>query len=260
MDRRSATPGSLIACRTLEPWNPQTLGPSKSPARIAGMFDDIAGRYDLLNHVLSVGLDRSWRARALASLSLTGRETLLDICAGTADVGLAARRGSRGAARVIALDFAGAMLRVARGKVQRSGLLRSIHLVQADATRLPLPDASVDAATIAFGIRNVEVPSQACEEIARVLRGRGRLAILEFGVPSMPGLRGPYLWYFRHVLPRIGRAVSGHASAYAYLPASVDRFPPAVEFAHTLERAGLAEVRIRPLTGGIVNLYTAVKP
>ena len=239
---------------------PSNLGTSKAPARIAGMFDAIAGRYDLLNRLLSAGLDSSWRTRALASLDLTGRETLLDLCTGTADVGLAARRGPHSAAHVIGLDFSGAMLRVAQGKIRHRQLSRSIHLIQADATRLPLPDHSVDAVTIAFGVRNIEEPSRAAAEICSVLRHRGRLAILEFGVPSLPGLRNLYLWYFRRVLPRVGCVLSGHASAYTYLPASVDAFPRPAEFARTLSDAGLADVGIRPLTGGIVNLYTAAKP
>ncbi len=231
--------------------------PDKSPDRIAGMFDAIAPRYDLLNHVLSAGIDRHWRSIAIRSLRLSGRDTVVDVCTGTADLALAARDG--GAARVIGIDFAGAMLQLGHKKVQAAGAGRAITLARGDAMRLPLPDGCADAATVAFGIRNVQRPEVACRELARVLRPGGRLAILEFGVPRIPGMRGLYLWYFSHVLPRIGRAVSGHNAAYSYLPASVGTFPPPSEFQATLRSAGFDEVRADPLTLGIVYLYSAVK-
>ena len=237
--------------------------PDKSPDRIAGMFDAIAPRYDLLNHLLSAGIDRRWRAAAIRSLQLTGRETLLDVCSGTADVALESRRGRPsgrpGAARVLGVDFSGAMLAIGLQKVRAAGESGHIALVRGDAMRLPAADRSVDAVTIAFGIRNVQRPDVACAEIARVLRPRGRLAILEFGVPPLPGIKPLYLWYFTHVLPRVGRAISGHGAAYSYLPASVGTFAPPSEFIETLRRAGFSEVRADPLTFGIVYLYTAVR-
>ena len=229
--------------------------PDKTPDRIAGMFDAIAPRYDLLNHVLSAGIDRRWRARAIRSLSLTGREMLLDVCTGTADVALQARD----AARVVGVDFAPAMLSYGRRKLRAAGEDRRIALVRGDATRLPMRDGTVDAATVAFGIRNVERPELACAEMARVMRRGGRLAILEFGVPRVPGISTLYLWYFKYLLPSVGRMVSGHTAAYAYLPASVGTFPPPPEFMAILERAGFADVRADPLTFGIVYLYTATK-
>ncbi|HXD21266.1 MAG TPA: bifunctional demethylmenaquinone methyltransferase/2-methoxy-6-polyprenyl-1,4-benzoquinol methylase UbiE [Vicinamibacterales bacterium] len=231
--------------------------PDKSPARIAGMFDAIAPRYDLLNHLLSAGIDRRWRAAAIRSLQLTGRETLLDICCGTADVALEARRARPAAACVVGVDFSGAMLALGLRKVLAAGESGRVTLLRGDAMRLPAADRSVDAATIAFGIRNVQRPEAACAEIARVLRPGGRLAILEFGVPRIPGIKPVYLWYFTHVLPRIGRAISGHGAAYSYLPASVGTFAPPAEFVETLRRAGFSDVRADPLTFGIVYLYTA---
>src|SRR6476646_5744586 len=133
-----------------------STAPDKAPDRIAGMFDAIAPRYDLLNHVLSAGIDRRWRTRAIASLHLTGRETVLDVCTGTADVALAARAG--GAARVVGVDFAGAMLDLGHGKVKAAGEAGHIALMRGDAMRLPVASASADAATVAFGIRNVQRP------------------------------------------------------------------------------------------------------
>lgn len=227
----------------------------KRADRIASMFDAIAPRYDLLNHLLSGGIDRRWRTRAIDSLQLTGGEVLLDVCTGTADVALQAT----GARRVLGIDFAAAMLRIGREKVLAAGQGRRIGLTRGDATRLPVSTGTVDAVTVAFGIRNVEQPERACEEMARVLRHGGRLAILEFGVPRVPGVRQLYLWYFKYVLPLIGRAVSGHHVAYSYLPASVGSFPPPREFAALLAGAGFADVQAVPLTFGIVYLYTAVR-
>ena len=231
--------------------------PDKAPQKIAGMFDAIAGRYDLLNTVLSGGLDRYWRRRAIASLKLTGRERLLDICAGTADVAIGAARRSSGAARVVGVDFSGSMLAHGLVKVKANGLLDRIQLIRGDAMALPAASNSVDAVTIAFGIRNVQRPETACKELLRVLRPGGRLAILEFGLPVIPAVRPLYLWYFNHVLPRIGRAVSGHDAAYSYLPASVGTFQFGEDFARILRDAGFSHVNASPLAFGIVYLYTA---
>jgi demethylmenaquinone methyltransferase/2-methoxy-6-polyprenyl-1,4-benzoquinol methylase len=234
--------------------------PDKSPDRIAGMFDAIAPRYDLLNRLLSAGIDRWWRKRAIDSLQLTGREVLVDVATGTADVALEAcapRRGSARAARVVGVDFARAMLALGVGKVAAAGESQHIVLVHGDAMRLPVASGSADAVTIAFGIRNVQAASVACAEMARVLKPGGRLAILEFGVPRVPGVSGLYQWYFRAVLPRVGRMISGHTGAYSYLPASVGTFTPPAEFARMLESAGFGSVRADPLTIGIVYLYTA---
>lgn len=219
------------------------------------MFDAIAPRYDLLNHLLSAGIDRRWRIRAIRTLQLTGRETLIDVCTGTADIALAAH----GAARVVGVDFAGAMLGVGLQKVRRAGEDRRISLVRGDALRLPVADASAEAVTIGFGIRNVQKADVGCAEMARVLKRGGRLAILEFGMPRVPGVRALYEWYFNRVLPFIGRRISGHGGAYSYLPASVGSFPPPEEFVTVLRQAGFSDVRAVPLTFGIVYLYTAVK-
>jgi demethylmenaquinone methyltransferase / 2-methoxy-6-polyprenyl-1,4-benzoquinol methylase len=235
--------------------------PDKTPDRIAGMFDAIAPRYDLLNHLLSAGIDKRWRASAIRSLQLTGCETLVDVATGTADVALQARRASPGgAARVLGVDFAGAMLALGLAKVRAAGETRRIALVRGDAMQLPVASASADAVTISFGIRNVQQPDMACREMARVLRPGGRLAILEFGVPRIPGVSTLYLWYFKQVLPQIGRLISGHTGAYSYLPASVGTFPPPDEFMKILRQSGFAEVRAVPLTLGIVYLYVGRKP
>ena len=230
----------------------------RDPRRIEAMFDAIARRYDLLNHLLSAGLDRRWRARAISALHLSGRERLLDLCAGTADMMIAAlTRPRSGAAVAIGLDFSAAML--ARAQTKLGARKLPATLVRGDASLIPVASTAVDVVTIAFGIRNVQDQPAACAEAYRVLREGGRIAILEFGVPWVPGVRSAYLWYFRSVLPWIGRAVSRHSEAYSYLPASVGTFPPVAEFAARLSAAGFNHVRASPLSFGIVYLYTATK-
>ena len=234
--------------------------PDKSPAKIAGMFDAIAGRYDLLNMVLSGGLDRYWRRCAIASLKLTGRERLLDVCTGTADVAIGAARRRNGAARVVGVDFSGAMLVHGLEKVRQLSLADRVQLIRGDAMNLPVESGSVHAATIAFGIRNVQRPEVACGELVRVLRPGGRIAILEFGTPGSRIFGPVYSWYSRHILPRIGRAVSRHDAAYTYLPESIGAFPYGDEFARILNVAGFSQVQARPFMFGAVYLYTAQKP
>lgn len=224
------------------------------------MFDAIATRYDFLNHTLSAGLDRLWRRRAIRELALTGRERLVDICTGTADLAVEAATYRSGHAReVIGLDFAGEMIRLGSHKLRRRGLQGRVRLARADAMRLPLGDASCDAATVAFGLRNVADVGLACREIARVLRPQGRVAILEFAMPTAPAIGSLYRWYFRHVLPNLGRLVSHHRDAYAYLPASVGEFSTPPEFADTVRRAGFEAVRAVPLSLGVVYLYVATR-
>lgn len=233
---------------------------SREPARIAGMFDAIARRYDTLNHLLSAGLDRRWRRRTVRALALTGRERMLDMCTGTADLAIAAVTAPDGqAADVIGIDFSGEMLRYGAAKIAAARLGQRIHIARGDATAIPVGDASVDVATVAFGIRNVLDPVGACGEFYRVLRPGGRLAVLEFGAPRIPGMRAAYLWYFKRVLPRIGALVSKHPEAYAYLPASVLDFPTGDAFVAMLERAGFQSVRYERLSLGIVCLYLGTK-
>jgi demethylmenaquinone methyltransferase/2-methoxy-6-polyprenyl-1,4-benzoquinol methylase len=232
--------------------------PSKDPTRIARMFDAISPRYDLLNHLLSAGFDVRWRRQAIRALALNGREVVLDLCTGTADLAVAAATASRGgAARVVGVDFAAAMLELGLAKIRARGLGHRVTLVRGDATDIPLADSSVDAAMIAFGIRNVDDPGRAGAELARVIRPGGRLAILEFGIPWLPVIRSLYLWYFRRVLPAVGRLISRHDDAYSYLPESVSTFPEPAAFSALLGRAGFTRIEARPLSLGVVYLYLA---
>jgi demethylmenaquinone methyltransferase/2-methoxy-6-polyprenyl-1,4-benzoquinol methylase len=232
---------------------------TKSPDRIAGMFDAIAGRYDFLNHLLSAGIDRRWRKRAIRALRLTGTERVLDLCTGTADLAIAAVDARPGAARVVGVDFAAAMLKVGAAKLHERHIDRSVTLIRGDASRIPVATASMDAVTVAFGIRNVENTALACAEMFRALAPGGRLAILEFAMPTTPLIRGAYQWYFNRVLPGVGRLISRHNAAYAYLPASVGAFATPGQFAGVLAAAGFDDVRTAPLTFGIAYLFTAVK-
>ena len=225
--------------------------------QVQQMFSAIAGRYDLLNHVLSGGADFWWWWRMARASGAAPGKRFLDVAAGTGDSSLAlARRG----AEVVSTDFTHAMLRLGPAKFARKGFAQLIWASSdADAQRLPFRDASFDGIAICYGIRNVENRPLAYAEFLRVLRPGGQLTILEFSTPVLPGLKAFYDWYSLRVLPRIGRWISGDASAYTYLPESIRTFPGQSALGAELEQAGFREVRWRNLTGGIVALHTAVK-
>jgi demethylmenaquinone methyltransferase/2-methoxy-6-polyprenyl-1,4-benzoquinol methylase len=221
------------------------------------MFSSIAPRYDLLNHLLSVNIDRLWRRWAVDRLAWEDdpEGLFLDNCAGTLDLAneLAGRAGFRG--RVIGSDFTFAMLRAGVHKVRN----RPVAPICADALALPYPDGSFSGVTVGFGVRNVADLDGGLREMARVLRPGKRLVILEFTTPAWQPFRGLYFFYFLRVLPLVGRLVSQHGSAYSYLPESVLRFPEPPELARRMERAGFARVGWKRLTGGIVALHWGEK-
>lgn len=221
------------------------------------MFGAIAPRYDLLNHLLSLNIDRRWRRRAVDCLLESGpaRGCYLDACAGTLDLALeiATRRGFRG--EVIATDFSRPMLEHGRPKVRG----RPIRTACADALVLPFADATFDGVTVGFGVRNLASLDAGLREFARVLRPGGRLVVLEFTVPARGPVRTLYMLYFLRILPWVGRMVSRHDSAYAYLPASVLEFPSPGVFAERMEFAGFRDVRWRTLTAGIAALHVGTR-
>ena len=234
---------------------PASAPPRERAAAVRGMFGAIAPRYDLLNHLLSLNIDRLWRRRTVARL-LAGQPpdgVYLDACAGTLDLSLALARRPAFGGRIVAADFSLPMLE--RGAAKLRG--QPISPVCGDALRLPFPDGAFDGAMIAFGVRNLADLDGGLREFARVLRPGGRLAVLEFTTPSWQPFRALYLAYFRHILPWIGRLVSRHGSAYSYLPASVLAFPPPAELAARLESAGFTVVRWERWTGGIAALHLA---
>lgn len=225
--------------------------------QVQQMFSAIAGRYDVLNHVLSGGVDFWWWWRMARASGAGPGKRFLDVAAGTGDSSLAlARRG----AEVVSTDFTHAMLRLGPPKFARKGLADRIWASSdADAQRLPFRDASFDGLTICYGIRNVEARPRAYAEFLRVLKPGGQLTILEFSTPVVPGLKALYDWYSRRVLPRIGAWISGDAEAYTYLPESIRGFPDQQALAAELKAAGFQAVRWTNLTGGIVALHTGTR-
>ena len=222
------------------------------------MFDAIAPRYDMLNRLMSFGMDRGWRRHAVAR-ALEGRpSTILDAGAGTFDLGLEIWRRSAHPPRVIALDFAGQMLAHGMARVRRAGA--EVRAVQGDALRLPLASDSVDAVVSAFLLRNLDSLPRAWDSFARVLRPGGVLVILEITPMRTPLFRQLFRLYFHRWIPWIGRRLSGHAVAYDWLPQSVDDFPSAEELASQMEAAGFVDVRFRRRGLGAVAVHVARRP
>jgi demethylmenaquinone methyltransferase / 2-methoxy-6-polyprenyl-1,4-benzoquinol methylase len=215
------------------------------------MFTAIAPRYDFLNHLLSLNVDRSWRRAAVARLGWEAKPdgTYLDLCAGTLDLAaeLARRHGFRG--RVVGADFAVPMLARGRQKAPRA------VPVAADALQLPFPGARFDGALVGFGVRNLADIDRGLREVARILKPGARFVILEFSTPRFAPLRALYLFYFRRILPAIGRLVSKHRDAYTYLPESVLAFPAPEALTERLRAAGFTRVGFERLTGGICALH-----
>ena len=223
--------------------------------RVRGMFARIAGRYDLLNHVLSGNTDRRWRRRVARRLrgSLKPGARVLDVACGTGDLALAVSEAAP-EARVAGLDFCRPMLEIARRKAAAAG--GAIPFVEGDALRLPFGDGSFEAATIAFGLRNLSDVEAGLGELRRVLAPGGSVAILEFSRPVVPGFRALFQLYFHRVLPLVGGLVSGSRGAYEYLPDSVSKFPDQQRLAGMMRDAGFEDVRFENLTGGVAALHT----
>jgi demethylmenaquinone methyltransferase/2-methoxy-6-polyprenyl-1,4-benzoquinol methylase len=222
------------------------------------MFSAIAPTYDLLNRLLSFGVDARWRRNLVAHLPAEGPR-VLDLACGTGDVALEAALARRGSL-VCGVDFSLPMLRRARTKSAQQGLANRILLQNASAEDLPFRSAAFDAVTMAFGIRNVVRRERALGEIFRVLKPGGRALILDFSLPPNPLIRAAYGFYFRRLLPLVGGLISGNFAAYRYLPESVAEFPPRQEFVHSMEGQGYAEVGWEDLTLGVATLYRGVRP
>ncbi|MCA9846652.1 MAG: ubiquinone/menaquinone biosynthesis methyltransferase [Dehalococcoidia bacterium] len=232
-------------------------GGSDRAAYVRQMFGEISHRYDLVNRVMTVGQDQSWRRLAASQIVRPG-DTVLDAGTGTGDLAFACL--DAGASRVVGIDVAGPMLEQARAKSQKRRVDEVSGFSLGDATRLPLPDASVDAWCSAFVVRNIPDLPAAFSEAYRVLKPGGRLAVLE--IPRMePGLLRPFARiHFRHVVPRIGRAITGHSSAYRYLPVSVDHFLAPRELTELLRETGFVVTQVRMLMFRTVAMHVAVKP
>jgi demethylmenaquinone methyltransferase/2-methoxy-6-polyprenyl-1,4-benzoquinol methylase len=222
------------------------------------MFGQIAGRYDFLNHLLSLNIDRYWRWRTVRKVPPTGEAPILDLCTGTGDLAIAYRKAGEGRAPVVGADFCHEMLVIGRQKgFERHG----IEFVEADAMRLPFPSDHFQIVSVAFGLRNVADTDRGLREMVRVCRPGGKVAVLEFSSPRWQPFRGVYQWYFRNVLPKIGQMLARNQfDAYGYLPQSVSEFPDGPALADRLRAAGLESVTFHPLTLGVATLYVGVKP
>jgi demethylmenaquinone methyltransferase/2-methoxy-6-polyprenyl-1,4-benzoquinol methylase len=227
-------------------------------AYVQQIFSEIAPRYDLLNHLLSFNIDKGWRRKALNALDWRRQSggRYLDLCAGTLDVGAALIRETDFTGTVIGADFAVPMLRQGEGKAPRARL----SPVGADALALPLADASIDGAIVAFGIRNVADLDAGLREVRRVLKPSSRFVILEFSTPRSPLVRAAYHAYFHHLLPIVGRVISGHRSAYRYLPASVAHFPTEERLSIAMRAAGFHAVHFQRLTLGVAAIHVGEAP
>lgn len=236
------------------------LSVDKSADRVRRMFGQIARRYDLLNRLLSLGVDRSWRRRTVRRVAPQGRAPILDVCTGTADLALAYWRQNPGVP-IVGADFCRPMLAIARAKLRRAGALERIRLVEADALRLPFADDTFQVVSVAFGLRNLADTEAGFREMVRVCRPGGKVAVLEFSLPSNRVLRAIYGWYFRKLLPRVGQTLApNRQGAYNYLPASVAQFPQAEALLERMEAAGMEAVGYEPFTLGIATLYVGKKP
>jgi demethylmenaquinone methyltransferase/2-methoxy-6-polyprenyl-1,4-benzoquinol methylase len=240
----------------IRPATPTPGAPEKEAVR--SMFDRIAPRYDLLNRVLSAGVDVQWRRRAVRALGVPQGSRVLDLCTGTADLLLEAlSQDPRG--KGVGADLSQGMLRLGAEKIQRRALSGRAALAASDAERLAFRGGAFDGVLVAFGIRNVGNIPMALGELRRVLRPGGRLVVLEISMPRGP-LGRAYRFYFERVLPLLGGLVSGDPGAYAYLPASVGQFPEPLRFRGIVEEAGFRDVRAEALTFGIAHLYSASRP
>lgn len=231
---------------------------NKDRASISSMFNSIAGKYDFLNHLLSLGIDRGWRRKLVKFVKSKNPAKVLDLACGTGDLTISLYKAGL---EVVGVDIADKMLGIARAK---NSSLKGINVPKpiyklASADMIPKPDSSFDAVTIAFGIRNFENRSQSLHEIKRVLNDNGYLAILEFATPRNIVWRGMFNIYFLYILPLIGRIISKDSNAYSYLPESVKSFPQYQGFCNELLEIGFTDIQYRSFTGGVAVLYTAKK-
>ncbi len=233
------------------------------PTQIRRMFGEIAGWYDFLNHLLSLGVDRSWREKTVRLVAPQAEAgPILDVCTGTADLALGYWRASRRmpAVCVVGVDFCRPMMEIGERKRRRAGAEDRLVLIEADTVSLPFADDFFQIVSVAFGLRNVGDPDKGLQEMIRVCRRNGRVAVLEFSMPRIWPLKVFYNWYFHGLLPLVGQALARNTQkAYNYLPESVGRFPQGEEFVQRLRDGGLKEVAVYPFTFGIATLYVGKK-
>ncbi len=225
---------------------------------VRGMFNDIAPTYDRLNHILSFDIDKLWRKRVVRIIKRLGAKHIMDMATGTGDLAIAMARKIEGST-IYGADFSSEMLAVAKQKIERLGLSDRISLTECNAENIPLEDEAVDAATVAFGVRNFEHQKEALTEIMRTIRKGGHLIVLEFSNPRCTFVRWCYRFYSHYILSAIGRLVSKHATAYSYLPDSIDKFASPEAFTTLLKEVGFASVERKSQSMGIAHIYIAHK-
>lgn len=225
--------------------------------QMAKMFNNISHRYDFLNHFLSLGIDKLWRKSAIRLLMPLRPKVLLDVATGTGDFAIQAL--SLNPEKITGVDISEGMLEIGRKKIEKLRLSDRIELLKGDSENLQFPDSTFDAATAGFGVRNFEDLEKGLSEILRVLKPGAMLVVLEFSRPRKFPMRQLYNFYFKNILPGLGRLISNDKSAYTYLPESVDVFPDGTDFENILKKVGFKETSCRPLTFGISSIYTARK-
>jgi demethylmenaquinone methyltransferase/2-methoxy-6-polyprenyl-1,4-benzoquinol methylase len=225
---------------------------------VRGMFNDIAPTYDRLNHILSLDIDKLWRKRVVRIVHKTGAKHIMDMATGTGDLAIALAKKIEGST-IYGADFSSEMLAVAKQKIEMLGLSERISLTECNAENIPLEDETVDAATVAFGVRNFEHQKEALTEMKRTIRKDGHLVVLEFSNPSCAFVRWCYRLYSHYILPAIGRLISKHATAYTYLPESIDKFASPEAFTALLKEVGFDRIERKSLSMGIAHIYTAHK-
>ena len=225
--------------------------------QVEEMFDNIAHRYDFLNHLMSLGIDKWWRRTAVNIVKKHNPKTVLDIATGTADFAIANNRAQPD--KIIGVDIAEQMLAIGRVKIKEKGLDHKITLQRGDSENLPFEDNSFDAITVGFGVRNFENLEKGLKEMHRVLTAEGLVVVLEFSKPKVFPVKQLFYFYFHYVCPLIGKWFSKDSRAYTYLPESVDSFPEGNDFVVKLKEAGFQNIQCKPLTFGIASIYTGYK-
>jgi demethylmenaquinone methyltransferase / 2-methoxy-6-polyprenyl-1,4-benzoquinol methylase len=239
---------------TVVPYKEEKTGKKEQVAR---MFDNISHRYDFLNHLLSMGIDKGWRRKAIKLLEPLQPKHILDVATGTGDFAIQAL--SLRPEKITGIDISEGMLTVGRKKIAEKQLEQFVELRSGDSENIPFPENNFDAVTVAFGVRNFENLEKGLAEIYRVIRPGGMVVVLEFSRPRTFPFRQLYSFYFKFILPKIGRFISSDKAAYTYLPESVEAFPDGEDFLHRLKTVGFKNTKCKALTFGISSIYTGSK-
>jgi len=240
--------------QTVTPYKDQTTSKKE---QVATMFNNIAPKYDFLNQLLSMGIHKGWRRKAVNLLKEVKPKNILDIATGTGDFAIEAMKLSPD--KVVGVDISEGMLKIGVEKINKLGLQNKIELKLGDSENLPFADNSFDAITVGFGVRNFENLEKGINDIYRVLNKNGMIAILEFSKPQAFPIKQIYHFYFRYITPAIGKLFSKDSSAYTYLPESVKAFPAGEDFLNVLKKAGFKDAKAIPVTFGVASIYTAKK-